>query len=494
MLDLTDIDKAFGPVKALDGVHLRVPRGTVHALVGENGAGKSTLMKILSGALPPDAGTMSIDGRPYRPRSPRDGRAAGIGMIYQELTVAPHLSVIQNMMLGQESARFGWIRPRRADARAALDRLGQADIDLDVPAGTLSIGKQQIVEIARTLLRHARIMVLDEPTRALSAADAQALFEVVERLRAEGVTLVYISHFLEDVVRLCDGYTVLRDGHTVASGSMAGVTPDDLIEPMIGRAVGELYPARRHAPAEPLLTVAHVRGRRGVPREASFTLRRGEVMGLAGLVGAGRSALLRTLFGLRPGTDGTVQAGTHGPVRIALATPARSLAQGLNLLSEDRKDEGLAVNLSLTTNITLSALARYARRGLVDAQRERAAAGTWIDRLGIRSHTTEQPAASLSGGNQQKLCLARLLHHDSDILLLDEPTRGIDIGSKADMYRLIDDAAARGKGVVVASSYLPELFGICDTLAVMHRGSLSDVRPVDAWTEASVMRYATSGR
>ncbi|MDZ4700972.1 MAG: sugar ABC transporter ATP-binding protein [Rhodothermales bacterium] len=495
MFSLSRIVKSFGPVRALRGVDLSATAGEVHALIGENGAGKSTLMRVLSGALQPDAGHMTIDGAFYTPRTPRDGRAAGIGMIYQELTIAPHLSVLDNICLGLEHRQWGWIRPRRAEAREALQRLGQGEIDLDAPAGRLSIGKQQVVEIARALLSNARIVVMDEPTSSLSADDASALFTVIRRLRDEGVAIVYISHFLEEVMTLADRYTVLRDGESVANGSIAATHLDDIIAAMIGRPAGELYPSRHRTPGDPLLTVDNACGPDGgAPNHVSLTVHRGEVLGIAGLVGAGRSELLRTLFGLQPGESGALRIGPSGPVRLSTLTPAAALGLGINLLSEDRKAEGLAVDMTITANLTLSSARRYSKLGFLNRRHEHAAAADWVTRLGIRAHSPLQPARTLSGGNQQKLCLARLLHDDSDILLLDEPTRGIDIGSKAEIYHLIDEAARAGKAIVLTSSYLPELLGVCDTIAVMHRGALSDVRQAGEWTSNSIIRYASGGK
>jgi len=494
ILKLENIHKAFGPVRALRGVDMEVFEGEVHALIGENGAGKSTLMKILSGACRPDEGRMLLDGRPYHPRNPRSGRDAGIGMIYQELTIAPHLSVMENVTLGLEQSRLGWIHRRRDEVVQALSALGQTGIDPDAVAGSLSMGKQQVVEIARVLLSKARVVVMDEPTSSLSAADARALFDVVKRLKATGVAVIYISHFLEEVVDIGDRYTVLRDGETTAAGSLTGLSIDDLIPPMIGRSVEELYPASSRQFGDTLMTAEDVHGLLNVPGGVSFKVRSGEILGIAGLVGAGRSETLRTLFGLREGDAGAILIGKDRRVRASVMSPDLALEEGLNLLSENRKEEGLAVGLSVRANLTLSRLRRYAHSGWIDLSAERDRAAHWVELLDVRCRSTEQPVGTLSGGNQQKLCLARLLHDDSDVLLLDEPTRGIDIGSKAEMYRLIHEAAGHEKAVIMTSSYLPELFGVCDTLAVMHRGLLSDLRPVDDWTEEEVLRYATSGR
>ena len=409
------------------------------------------------------------------------------------MTLAPHLSVADNITLGIEHSRGGWILSRRKEVTDALTLLGQSGIDPDAMAGSLSIGKQQIVEIARALVAKAPIVVMDEPTSSLSRADTRALFAVINRLRESGVAVVYISHFLEEVVEIADRYTVLRDGKTAATGLLDGISIDDLIPPMIGRAVEELYPQSRRELGDVLLRVEAMSGPNALPADASFEVRRGEILGIAGLVGAGRSETLRTLFGLRPGTSGTFKVDDHPQVSVAVHTSDVALAHGLNLLSENRKEEGLAFGLSISNNLTLSALSRYARRGILNLKAERDTSAKWIDRLSIRSSSPEQKVETLSGGNQQKVCLARLLHDDSDVLLLDEPTRGIDIGSKVEMYRLIAAAAASGKAIVVTSSYLPELFGICDSLAVMHRGRLSPVRPVAAWTDESVLRYATTG-
>jgi ribose transport system ATP-binding protein len=493
MLHLENIHKAFGPVRALRGVNLTVQPGEVHGLIGENGAGKSTLMKVLSGVHQPDEGRMTFDGQPFAPSSPLEGRAAGVSMIYQELILAPHLTVEENITLGLEQARYGWIHPQTDRVRAVLDELGQAGIDPRTPVHRLSIGKQQLVEIGRALLAEARVVVMDEPTSSLSAADTQALFQVIRRLKEKGVAVIYISHFLEEVQQVCDRYTVLRDGETVATGDVAGTDAADLIEHMVGRSVDELYPQSTHALGETVLEVAGLSGAGQAPASVSFALRRGEILGLFGLVGSGRSETLRALFGLHRAEGGTMTLQGQPDLKAAWISPPDALDRGLDLLSENRKEEGLALNLSLLTNLTLSGLRRYSRFGFVNLRREAAQGRAWIDRLRVRCHSATQPALSLSGGNQQKVCLARLLHHDSDILFLDEPTRGIDIGSKAEIYRLIHALAAQGKAIVMVSSYLPELFGICDTLAVMHKGRLSEAQPVSGWTDLGIMRLATSG-
>lgn len=493
ILHLENIHKAFGPVLALQGVSMDVYPGEVHGLVGENGAGKSTLMKVLSGVHKPDAGRMVLDGQPYAPGGPLDGRAAGISMIYQELVLAPHLTVEENITLGAERARLGWIEPRTEEVRRILADLGQEGIAPDTPVRRLSIGKQQLVEIGRALLLNARVVVMDEPTSSLAASDTRALFEAIERMKKQGVAVIYISHFLEEVQEICDRYTVIRDGQMISTGHVAQTSIGRIIKDMVGRSVDELFPSNEHEIGEPILRVAGLKGRSNHPREVFFTLRRGEILGIAGLVGAGRSETVRALFGLEEAEDGRVTIQGHDALQAAYIDPRTALRLGMDLLSEDRKEEGLALNLPLLFNLTLSDLRRYSRMGFLNLRRERTDGDHWIKALTIRASSVEQRADELSGGNQQKLCLARLLQQDNDVLFLDEPTRGIDIGSKAEIYRLIHRLAERGKAIVMISSYLPELQGMCDTLGVMFKGRLSEVRPIEAWSEQSIMRFATSG-
>lgn len=483
VLQLTDIRKRFGATIALDGVSFEVAPGEVHALVGENGAGKSTLMKILSGALAPDAGVMTLEGAAYAPEGPLPARRAGVVMVNQELAIAPHLSVAENIVLGAEPG--GALLVRHAESRriagAALAELGRPDIPLDLPAGGLSVAEQQLVEIARALALGCKVLVLDEPTSSLTQADTEKLFALVRRLRAAGRSVIYISHFLEEVQALSDRYTVLRDGRSVATGRTAETTIGRIAELMVGRQVDELYTRSVRSPGALALEVRDLAGPLK-PVSASFQLRQGEVLGLAGLVGAGRSELLRTIFALDEVRRGAVRVGVHaGP-----ASPLRSWRQGLGLLSEDRKREGLALNLSLEHNLTLPRLDRFVRPAALAAETR-----GWIDKLAVRCAGPGQPVGNLSGGNQQKIALGRLLRNGADVLLLDEPTRGVDIGAKQNIYRLVDELAGSGKAVLMVSSYLPELLGTCDRIAVMCRGVLGPARPVAECTEHQIMLEAT---
>ena len=482
-LRMQGIRKRFGATVALDGVDLAVGAAEIHGLVGENGAGKSTLMKILSGALRPDEGTMELEGQPYHPRNPQEGRQAGVAMIYQELSLAPHLSVEENILLGIEPTRLGFVRRGevRQRARTALEQLGHGDLDPATRVSTLSVGKQQIVEIARAMVTGCRALVLDEPTSSLSREDVERLFALMTRLKQQGYAIVYISHFLEEVKRITDRLTVLRDGRTVGGGETTAMPTREIVRLMVGRQLDELYP---RSPRTPGQTIVELRDVAGVtrPQGVSLTLRRGEVLGISGLIGAGRTELLRALFGLDTVKQGEIRVGAYlGP-----SSPARRWAQGVGLLSEDRKGEGLALALSVADNLMLSKVPRF-----VQPSRQCAVAENWIEQLGVRCRDSRQAVGELSGGNQQKVALARLLHHGVDVLLLDEPTRGIDVASKAQIYGLIDNLAARGKAVLMVSSYLPELFGVCDRIAVMCRGRLGEGRPVGELNEHQVMIEAT---
>ncbi len=492
VLRMTGVSKSFGATRALDDVTFALGRGEVHALIGENGAGKSTMMKILSGAIPPDAGRMEIDGRPYAPAGPGDGLRCGVSMIYQELNLAPHLTVEENIMLGREVHAAGWLDrgTMKRQVREVLELVRHPEISPGVPVGRLSVGARQLVEIARALLGKARILVMDEPTSSLSQEDSLRLFEIIRGLQGQDVSVVYISHFLEEVQRVADTYTVLRDGRSVGSGRMAGARLEDLIQLMVGQKFTELFPRVEHAVGAPVLTLDGLKGR-GMASPVGMSLARGEILGVAGLIGSGRTELLRTVFGLDAVEGGTiVVSGTE----LAGKRPWTRIRNGLGLLSEDRQGEGLALGLSVADNMTLSDLAPYRRRGLLGLRRQRQAVADWIGKLKIKAKGPAQKVLDLSGGNQQKVALARLLHQKASVLLLDEPTRGIDVVSKSQIYEWIGGLAREGKAVLFVSSYLPELLGICDRIAVFHRGALVASRPASAWDAAGLMAAATVGR
>ncbi|HXE81575.1 MAG TPA: sugar ABC transporter ATP-binding protein [Vicinamibacterales bacterium] len=496
LLRVRGLRKRFGPTVALDDVSFELRAGQVHALVGENGAGKSTLMNVLAGALQPDAGTMAIDGRPYRPTSPLDARRAGVALIHQELSLCPHLTVAENVLMGRECARWGLLDAEATSGVAAelLAGFSHPELRPDRLVGELPLAARQVVEICRALAARAQILLMDEPTSSLQRDDVDRLFDLIRRLRSQGYGIVYISHFLEEVREIADEYTVLRDGRSVAHGPIASATTEQLVAHMVGRSVDHLFPARtRKAPGEVVLKVENLEAPPAV-RYASFELRSGEVFGIAGLMGSGRTELVRAVFGLEPVARGAVIARRPGKPDTALlskrADPKRRIQSGLGYLSEDRKGEGLALTLSIADNVTMTHMSSCSRRGWLRLRAQRSQALDWIRRLSIRARTPDQDVQTLSGGNQQKVALARLLHQNADVLLLDEPTRGIDIGSKATIYEAIARAADAGKAVLVVSSYLPELFGLCDRLAVMSRGRLSPARPIADWTPEAVLHAA----
>jgi ribose transport system ATP-binding protein len=487
-LEMRAISKRFGATIALDKVSFQVFSSEIHALVGENGAGKSTLMKILSGAHLPDRGDMLLDSKPYQPRNPLDGRLKGVGMIYQELSLAPHLTVEENILLGMESHQWGWINRKESRQRVqkALDYFAHPEIKPDRIVSHLSVGAQQLVEIARSLAVGCRVLVFDEPTSSLSQTDITTLFKIIRELKKRGISIIYISHFLEEIQEIADRVTVLRDGSVVATRLRSQASNTEIVHMMVGRAVKDLYPRSKRMPGEALLTVKDIAGIKK-PLSASLILYRGEVLGIAGLVGAGRTEFIRALFGLDPVRRGEINIGTFR----GTALPVQRWQQGVGMVSENRKEEGLVLNLSVADNITLSNLKGLGPFNLIMPARQSAITDQYIQKLDIRCQAPFQKMNELSGGNQQKAALARLLHHNVDILLLDEPTRGIDVASKVKIYQVIDQLALAGKAVLMISSYLPELLGICDRIAVMHRGILSNARPVRELTEHQVMLAAT---
>jgi ribose transport system ATP-binding protein len=491
LLVMRHIAKRFGTTVALADVSLQVAPGEVHALVGENGAGKSTLIKVLAGAEQADAGQIEFAGQPFLPRSPLDALRNGIAVVYQEFNLAPHLSVMANLLLGRERRTAGLLHSEliggrdRDLCRATLDRLGLA-LPLDRRVSALGVADQQMVEIARALLGGARLVVMDEPTSALAAHEVQRLFAIIRQLRSEGVSVIYISHFLEEIEQIADRLTILRDGRTVGTGAVTDWPRRKIIEAMVGRDVTEMYPRIPHAIGEPVLRLDHLAGR-DRPRDASLTLHRGEILGIAGLVGAGRTETLRTLFGLHPWRGGEV---VHDGIVIRHGLPADWVSRGVSLLSENRKEEGLAQSLSCSANITLPALRRTSLLGLLKRGPARTESLALGRDLSIRWADPDQKISSLSGGNQQKVAVARLLYARADVLLLDEPTRGIDVAAKVDIYNAIGRLAATGKAVIVVSSYIPELLGICDRIAVMSRGILSLAYDAKELTADRIMHLA----
>ena len=492
VLRMEHISKRFGATCALDDVDFDLRRGEVHALIGENGAGKSTLVKILSGAVSPDSGSMSLEGRSFYPSHPLASRRRGIAMIYQELNLAPDLSVEENVMLGKEIHRFGFskIKSMQRAVEKTLEFVHHPEIKSNVPVKKLSVGAKQIVEIVRALVGEAKVLIMDEPTSSLTQEDTNRLFQIIHKLKNQGVSIIYISHFLEEVQEVADRYTVLRDGKKIHMSQMGNASVDELIQMMVGQKFVEMFPKVEHEIGEIVLQMKGLKGKRMAER-IDLSLRKGEILGVAGLIGAGRTETLRTVFGLDPIENGFLVVGR---AETDKGTPWERIGQGVGLLSENRQEEGLALSLSVADNLTLSHFAPYKKGGLLSLKKRRTAVQYRLKQVKIKAENPDQPVYGLSGGNQQKVALARLLHQEAEILLLDEPTRGIDVLSKSQIYEWMGRLVQEGKSIIFVSSYLPELLGICDKIAVFHRGMLVDARPVTDWDTQSIMTVATLGR
>jgi len=489
LLRLEGISKTFPGVRALDGVHLDVRAGSVHALMGENGAGKSTLMKCLIGMVRPDAGRIELGGREIAPRNEAEGIAAGISMIHQELAAVPEMTIAENLFLGREPRVGGVFVDRRAMERGARELFDRWDIRLD-PARTmrtLSVAQAQLVEIAKAISYDARVLVMDEPTSAIPEAEVEHLHRMIRKLRDEGKAIVYITHKMEEVFAISDDITVLRDGRWVATAPASELTPDRLITLMVGREITQLFPK---LDAEIGDVVLRVRGlsRGEAVRDVSFELRRGEILGVAGLMGAGRTELLETLFGIHPAHAGTIEV--HGRP-VIIRTPRDAIDAGLSLLTEDRKRTGIMGVLSVRDNMLMAALPAYSPGGLLQRGRIESAAESQRAALAIKTPSLDQAVANLSGGNQQKVLLSRWLLTLPDILMIDEPTRGIDVGAKAEIHRLMSELAQQGKAIVMVSSELPEVLGMSDRVLVMREGRIAgELTRADA-TQERVLRLAT---
>ncbi|GAA2851292.1 sugar ABC transporter ATP-binding protein [Nonomuraea rubra] len=489
ILSLRNVSKSFGAVQALSEVRLDLWAGEAHGLVGENGAGKSTLVKILAGAHPADAGTLTVDGKELRPSGPGDAQAAGIAVIYQEPTLFPDLSVAENIFMSRQPLRS----LRRIDAgamrAATADLFGRLGIHLDPgrPARGLSIADQQLVEIAKALAFDARILIMDEPTAALSGVEVERLFSVVASLRESGAAVLFISHRFDEIFALCQRVTVMRDGRWVSTDPAAGLTVDELVRRMVGREVSSLYPNADTTAGEPRLEVRGLT-RHGVFADVGFTVRGGEIVALAGLVGAGRSEVARAVFGVDRYDEGEVLVDGK---RLPEGDTAAAIAAGLALVPEDRRQQGLVMELSVERNATLTRRWSLSRLGLLFGGGERAAAREWSERLRVKTARLTDPVSTLSGGNQQKVVLAKWLSTEPRVLIVDEPTRGIDVGTKAEVHRLLSELAGQGVAVLMISSELPEVLGMADRVLVMHEGRLVADLPRERAGEEPVMLAAT---
>ncbi len=485
-IEFSGITKRFPGVLALDGVSFTVERGTCHALIGENGAGKSTLGKILAGVHTGDGGEIRLDGQVIHPANPLAARKLGIAMVHQELAFCPNMSVAENLCLGDLPRRAGFVQRRElhARAKAMLATIG-ADIDPDVIIGTLSTGREQLVQIAAAVGTEAKVIVMDEPTSSLSAAETAELFKLVRELKTRGITLIYVSHRLEELFALCDNITVLRDGKHVATEKISETTPHRVVTQMIGR---ELLIATPHHLARELgaerLRIEALSSP-GQFTDISLSVRAGEIVGIAGIVGAGRSETVQAAFGLDPHATGKI---TVDGKPLPLGSVDAALAAGVGLVPEDRKRQGLVLGLNCRENTALAALPALSLLGWVNRANERSLSAKYTQRLRVKAPSLESITAGLSGGNQQKIALAKWLARSCDVLLIDEPTRGVDVGAKAEIYQLLDELACEGKALLVVSSELPELIGLCRRILVMREGRLVGEVQRANFSEANLMR------
>ncbi|MEU5340104.1 MULTISPECIES: sugar ABC transporter ATP-binding protein [unclassified Streptomyces] len=489
VLALKDVSKSFGAVRALHDVSLQLFPGEAHALAGENGAGKSTLIKTLAGVHRPDAGQVLLDDSPVTFHGPADARDAGIAVIYQEPTLFPDLSIAENIFMGRQPRRALGRIDRKAVHAATAELMARLGVTLDPqrPARGLSIADQQIVEIAKALSFDARVLIMDEPTAALTGSETARLFSVVETLRAEGAAVLFISHRLEEIFRLCQRVTTLRDGRWISSEPIDSLTEDDLVRRMVGRDLGELYPKQETRIGETALSVQRLT-REGVFRDVSFEVRRGEIVALAGLVGAGRSEVVQAVFGVDRADAGEVHVDGK---RLTVGSPTAAMDAGVALVPEDRRQCGLVMEMSIERNIALTGLDKLGKGGLVRRALEQGRAADWSVKLQLKYNKLSDSVGVLSGGNQQKVVLAKWLATEPSVLIVDEPTRGIDVGTKAEVHRLLSSLAAEGLAVLMVSSDLPEVLGMADRVLVMHEGRLVAEIPRTEATEESVMAAAT---
>ncbi len=492
VLTMTGIDKSFKGVHALKRVDFDLEPGEVHALVGENGAGKSTLMKVLTGIEPRDAGEIVYLGLPFNPKGPGHSQRLGIGMIHQELNLMDNLTVAQNVYIGREAPALGGLlvsdRAQREKARTLFDRLN-INIDPDTLTGNLSVGRQQMVEIAKAVSHRLRILVLDEPTAALTNREIEELFRIVRDLSSQGVSMIHISHRLDEIYEIADRVTVLRDGQRIGTSSVGEVTKNDIIGMMVGRTIYEQPKSAStvEPDAKPVLRVRELNAGAQV-KNISFDLYKGEILGFAGLIGSGRTETARAIFGADKVDTGYIEVNGE---RAAIKSPQDAVELGIGYLSEDRKRFGLSVKLSVADNAVLASYDKFSRGPFIDFGKTIETTERFVERLQIRTPSVYQITRNLSGGNQQKLVIAKWLIHNSDILIFDEPTRGIDVGAKGEIYTLMNELVAEGKSIIMISSELPEILRMSDRIAVMCEGRITGILDIADATQEKIMHYAT---
>ena len=491
VLELDGITKIFPGVRALDGVHFQLKAGEIHALMGENGAGKSTFIKIITGVHEPEHGEMRLDGRKVAFRNPREAQAAGIAAIYQHVTCYPDLSVTENIFMGHEQVQKGTRRIlwnlMHEKAQALLDELG-ATFSPKTLMGALSVAQQQIVEIAKALSANARIIIMDEPTAALTRRESEELYRITEKLRDGGASIIFISHRFEDMYRLASQVTVFRDAKYIGTWGVNEITNEALIVAMVGREITHMFPKKEAAIGGDVLEVRGL-SRTGLFRDISFTVKKGEILGLTGLVGAGRSEVCQSLFGILPADSGEIHFEGKP---VSIRTPQDAMALGIGYLPEDRQKQGLVLQWGIGRNITLSTLRKCSRRGWLDTAGEAEIARSLAEKVNVKANSIFTLASALSGGNQQKVIVAKLLSADLKVIILDEPTKGVDVGAKAAIHEIMSDLACQGYAIIMVSSEMPEVLGMCDRILVMREGRITRCLNRSEATQEGILEAAMS--
>lgn len=491
-IEMKNIHKSFGTNRVLAGVDFDLREGEVHALMGENGAGKSTLMNILTGLHSRDEGTIVIDDQETYFSSPKEAEEKGIAFIHQELNIWPEMTVLDNLFIGKEpTSGLGFLNMKQMKA-LAKEQFGKLSVTIPLTqeAGECSVGQQQMIEIAKALMTKAKVIIMDEPTAALTEREIEKLFEVIRSLKKEGVSIVYISHRMEEIFTICDRITVMRDGKSVDTKPIPDTNFDEVVRKMVGRELTERYPARHPVPGDVVLEVKNISSK-GKFENVSFSVRAGEIVGMSGLMGAGRTEMMRAIFGLDPLDSGEIWVRGK---KVNIRKPDDAVKHGIGFITEDRKDEGLVLDFSVRENMALTNLFSFSSKGFISAKKELDFVDTLTKRLQIKTHTTETPARNLSGGNQQKVVIAKWIGIGPSVLILDEPTRGVDVGAKREIYQLMNELTERGVAILMVSSELPEVLGMSDRILVVHEGRISGEVSGENATQEQIMTLATGGQ
>ncbi|ANA81863.1 ABC transporter related protein [Paenibacillus vortex V453] len=491
-IEMTNIHKSFGTNRVLAGVDFDLREGEVHALMGENGAGKSTLMNILTGLHGRDEGKIVVDGQETYFANPKEAEERGVAFIHQELNIWPEMTVLDNLFIGKElTSGIGFLNMKQMKALAKEQfRKLAVTIPLTQEAGLCSVGQQQMIEIAKALMTQAKVIIMDEPTAALTEREIEKLFDVIRSLKKEGVSIVYISHRMEEIFTICDRITVMRDGKSVDTQAIPDTSFDEVVKKMVGRELTERYPARQPSPGETVLEVKNISGK-GRFENVSFSVRAGEIVGVSGLMGAGRTEMMRAIFGLDPLDSGEVWVRGK---KVSIRKPDDAVKHGIGFITEDRKDEGLVLDFSVRENMALPNLFSFSSRGFISGKKEQDFVDTLTKRLQIKTHSSETQARNLSGGNQQKVVIAKWIGIGPSVLILDEPTRGVDVGAKREIYQLMNELTERGVAILMVSSELPEVLGMSDRILVVHEGRISGELDHEQATQEQIMTLATGGQ